>query len=195
MSFLALVLVVPPAGLAGTHVRLEAVLSAGGRGLVGGEEVGATGLIVEAVVLVEYIRLGHLHAGRTHRIGGNTYTGHHRAGAGRQVGAAGWQRWCWGRGGPAGLRFLRQHRTVLFGVQWRPHRQHGLLGYGNGVGRSVGIVPQIADRVLDQRGQGGGVDTEIGIGVVQVGEQEDGHPVGKYPHVLHFVDFDVGWEH
>lgn len=185
----------PPAGLAGIHVRLEAVRCAGGRGLVGGEEVGATGLVVEAVVLVEYVRLGHLHAGRAHRVGGDTDTGDDWAGAGRQVSAAGRQRWGRGRGGPAGLRLLWQHRTVLFGVQWRSHRQHGLLGYGDRVRRPVGVVPQITDRVLDQRGQGGGVDTEIGIGVVQVGEQEDGHPVGQHPHVLHFVDFDVGGEH
>jgi len=85
---LTLMLVVPPARLTGVHIGLQAILSTRWSGLMGGEQMGATRLVVDAIVLVEDVGLWHLNSGRTHGICGHTDAGDHisRVG-GWQVGA------------------------------------------------------------------------------------------------------------
>jgi len=61
---LTLMLVVPPARLAGVHIGLQAILSTRRSGLMGGEQMGATRLVVDAIVLVEDVGLWHLNSGR-----------------------------------------------------------------------------------------------------------------------------------
>lgn len=180
-------LVMPPSRLAGIDVGLQATVLHRGHGLVGGEEVGATGFVVDAIVLVEDVRLGHLHAGRAHCVRGHTDAGDGSR-VGRQISATRWRR----RWSPARLRLQRQRRTILLGVQRRANGQGSLLGYGHRIRGPVGIVPQIANRVLHESRQRGRVDPEVGVRIIQVREQEHGHPVRQDPHVLVLVDLDVG---
>lgn len=151
-----------------------------------GEEMRATRLVVESVVLVENKRLGHIEAVRC---GGHTHAGYALARRSGQVAASGW-RWR-----PACRQlWLLWHCGAIGLVDWRCWCRL-LLGQGDRVRWTVSIVSQIADSILDKSTQRGRVDTEIDIVIVKIGEQKDRHTIGEHPNILVLIDLHVSGEH
>lgn len=177
-------MMMPPARLASSHVALEGLTLVGG--LVRGEQMRATCLVVESVVLVEDKRLGHIEA---IRCGGHTHAGHALACRSGQVAASGW-RWR-----PTCRQlWLLWHCRAIGLVDWRCWCRL-LLGQGDRVRWTISIVSQIADCILNEGTQRGRVNTEIDIVIVKIGEQKDGHTIGEHPNILVLIDLDVSGEH